>query len=638
MLKNWQKIKTKLIVLRRVPYRYYFIAGVLLVMAVYIVTFREKTLAYSYGGETCDRRLVLLPGIFHRAGSKKYEISTRGGWNIAGRQITATSLCVSPLEAPAEGSSETVAYAPWGGWLARFSYHIDVGKHPTVDAAVLKNPIPASRALQLPLSEPDATFSYGLEGNDTEAPCELTGSELSCDVPALELKQGSAYTLAIEKYFKDKKVDEVTSADIETLSPLSVTATSIERDAIVYDKPTAVTIAVDKPLGDAAFTAWRVDGDAPTELEVSTESTDQEVTVTFAEELPRQATVELRAESFEAKDGSTPLDPYTLPFKTSGGPKVVGVNVGSSGVALGAQIVVTFDQELSPDQDIGSLIATGGGVVYQARRGNQLIFSTGGAGRCQPISITLKADIKSPYDTSGQSAWQYNGRMLCYTVTTIGYSSQGRAITAYHFGSDSGPAIIYTGAIHGNEVSTKSLMERWIQELDANPGNIPNGKRVIVVPSINPDGVARGSRVNARNVDLNRNFATSDWKKDIEHTNGSAFPGGGGEAAMSEPETRAIAGFIAQQRPELVISYHSIGGLVISNQRGQANGRANQYASLSGYRLSSGDGGEFGYQITGTADDYYGEKLGVPSILIELGSHSYHQFERNKSAMWAMMR
>ena len=359
--------------------------------------------------------------------------------------------------------------------------------------------------------------------------------------------------------------------------------------------------------------------------------------MTFAEELPRQAAIELRPIVLEAVDGSTTLDPYTLTFKTSGGPKVVGVNVGATGVGIGSQIIVTFDQELSTEQDLSTLIASAGGVAFQARQGNQLVFSTGGAGLCQNISIGLKPEISSPYDVSGQSVWEYSGRTQCYTVSTIGYSSQGRSINAYSFGSG-GPSVVYTGAIHGSEASTRYLMDRWIEELDANPGQIPAGKRVIVIPTINPDGLAAGSRVNARNVDLNRNFTTSDWKKDIEHTNGSSFPGGGGEEAMSEPETKAIAGFIAQQRPELVISYHSIGSMVISNQIGQANSRASQYASLSGYRLSSGGGSEFGYQITGTADDYYREKLGVPSILIELGSHSYHQFERNRSAMWAIMR
>ena len=556
---------------------------------------------------------------------------------IRDRQITATSLCISPIDVPAENSSEALAYAPWGGWFGRFTYKIEASQHPQVNSKVLDTPIATSRHLELPISEPDATFTYRIKADDQQALCGLEEVQLSCDVPALKLKQGSKYNIALEKYFQNSKVSDVVQVNIETLSPLSVTGSSIAKEATVYDKPRSVTLAVDKQLGKAEFTVFRIDGDAPTKLEINLEVKGQEVIISFAEELPRQATIELKATTFEAVDGSTPLDPYALVFKTSGGPKVTGVNVGPSGVVAGSQIVVTFDQDLSADQDLSPLVASGGGVVYQARRNNQLIFSTGNAGRCQDISITLKADIMSPYDTFGQSAWKYTGRTICYYVSKIGTSAQGRSINAYHFGS-SGPSIVYTGAIHGNEFSTKSLMDRWIQELDSNPAQIPAGKRIIVVPSINPDGIASGKRVNARNIDLNRNFATGDWKKDIEHTNGGSFLGGGGDEAMSEPETKAIANFIALQSPELVISYHSIGGFVISNQRGQANNRASQYASLSGYGLSAGGGGEFGYQVTGTADDYYGENLGVSSILIELGSHSYHQFERNRTAMWAMMR
>lgn len=632
----WQKLKTLLPVLRRTPKKYYFILGVVFVAMLYIVAFREQTLAYNYSGDTCDQRLVMLPGVFSGVGSEKYEVTARGGWNIAGQQVTATALCVSPVVAPAENSSETLAFAPWGSWLARFTYTIAARRHPIVDMAALKKPIPASRELVLPLSEPDTTFSYKLEVNDKEALCNSTGGQITCDVPHLELQQGNKYQAKLEKYFKGEPIEEVASADLETLSPLSVTDSSIKNDATVYDKPKSVTLATDKPVKQADIAAWRTDGDKPEELEVVAKADGQKVTVTFAEDLPRQATIELKAVRFEAADGSTPLDEKILTFKTSGGPKVTGVNVGSSGVSAGSQIVVTFDQELSPDQDLGPLIATSGGAIYQARQGNQLIFLTSGAGLCANIAITLKADIKSPYDISGQSAWQYNGRMRCYTVSTIGYSVQGRPINAYFFGS--GQTTIYTGAIHGNEVSTKYLMDRWIQELDANPGKIPSGKRVIVVPTINPDGFGAGKRVNARNIDLNRNFAVSDWKKDIEDTNGNPFPGGGGEQPMSEPETKAIASFVAQQHPALVISYHSTGSLAIPNQIGQSGARASQYASLSGYKLSSGGGGEFGYQITGTADDYYGEQLGIASVLIELGSQSYHQFERNQTAMWAMLQ
>lgn len=635
---SWQKIKTSLAPLRRIPLQYYFVLGVLLVGVTYLVVFRERTLAYNYGGETCDRRLIILPGLFAQAGGDKYAVTARGGWSVGGQQITATSLCVSPTVAPAENASDMVAYAPWGGWFARLRYHVETGNHPTVTASVLNKPLPVSRPLTLPLSEPDVTFSYQIEAGGKKAPCKLDDGQLTCDVPALTLEQGSKYTASLEKYFEGQAVSDVITTEIETLSPLSITKTSIEKDSMVYDKPKVVEFTTDKAIKQAKVSVWRIDGEAPVELEASTTFENHTFTVTVAEELPRQATIGLKATALEATDGSTPLETdYILSFKTSGGPRVTGTNVGTTGVALGSQIVVTFDQELKADQDIAPLIATSGGVAYQARRGNQLIFTTNAAARCADITITIKPDIKSPHDISGQSAWQYKGRMRCHTIRTIGYSSQGRAIAAYHFG-DSGPVVLYTGAIHGNEVSTKSLMDRWIQELEANPAKIPGGKRVIIVPTINPDGLARGSRVNARNVDLNRNFGTGDWRKDIQHTNGTSFPGGGGDAAMSEPETRAIAGFVAQQRPELVVSYHSIGGMVISNQGGQANARAGQYSRLSGYRLSSGDSGEFGYQITGTADDYYRERLGVPSILIELGSHSYHQFERNQAAMWTMLQ
>lgn len=630
-----QKINTYFIVLRRVPIMYYFVVGVLLVMTLYLVIFREKTLLYSYGGKTCDQRLVLLPDIFAQVGNERYEIHTQGGWSVAGHRLTATSLCVAPLQAPLENSSETVAYAPWGGWFARLTYVVDAASHPEIDADVLKAPIPVSRSLKLPLSEPDATFSYKLEAGDNQVVCESKERELLCDVPVLGLIQGSEYEVVLEKYFKSDKVDEALSAHVETLSPLSVLSTSIEREATVYDKPATVVIATDKAIGRADFSVRRIDGET-TEVKASTEFKDKELVVTFAEELPRQATIEVAAKDLEAIDGSTPLDAYSLAFKTSGGPRVTGVNVGGSGVPLGSQIIVTFDQELAADQDIAPLVTVSGGVTLQARRGNQLVFSTNDASRCAPVAIALKAEIASPYGVAGQSSWRYDGRMQCYTVTTIGHSSQGRPIQAYHFGG-SGPSTLYTGAIHGNEASTKHLMDRWIQELDANPGKLPPGKRVVIVPAINPDGVARNSRLNARGVDLNRNFGVSDWQKDIQHTNGSAFPGGGGSEPMSEPETRAIAAFAAQLRPELVISYHSIGGMVISNQKGQASARASRYAGLSGYRISAGGSGDFGYQITGTADDYYNQVLGVPSILIELGSHSYHQFERNQAAMWAML-
>lgn len=546
-------------------------------------------------------------------------------------------LCVQPDAAVVPGTYR-ISAPLFGLTFLRHPIDIVVPDLPQAKLAVSTAKVPLSKPLEIELSAPDSLHSYKLKSGEHEGGCRAHDTDLLCDIESLELQQGEAYEIILERSFRGKYQAEVLTQKIEVLEPVRLAESSIGQDELVFARPGELVLRFDKPLVRHDMKLLAKKGEESTELDLKVTKTEENVfQLGFdADAVPRESTIEVVAESVEATDGSTVEKPVILSFRTSGGPKVTGVNVGSSGVMVGTSIVVTFDQELSSEQPLESLVEVGGGVALQARRGSQLIFSTNGAARCGAISIALKPDIQSPYGISGQSSWRYNGRMSCYTISTIGYSAQGRAINAYHFGG-SGSSVVYTGAIHGNEVSTKYLMDRWIQEIDANPGRIPANKRIIVVPAINPDGLARGTRVSSRGVDLNRNFATSDWQKDVQHVNGQPFPGGGGESGMSEPETKVIAGFISQQRPELVLSYHSVANLVISNGAGQANARASQYASMSGYRLSPGDGSEFGYAITGTADSYYGEVLGVPSLVIELGSHTYHQFERNRAAMWAMV-
>src|SRR5690606_13712499 len=129
---------------------------------------------------------------------------------------------------------ESVAYAPWGGWLGRIQYIITTDAHPSVSMAVFSEPIPASRELLVPLSEPDTTFLYKLEANKEQAECHSEGEQIACDVPGLKLKQGSTYEATLEKYFKEEKVDEVATVDLKTLSPLSVVKTSLKHNKTVY--------------------------------------------------------------------------------------------------------------------------------------------------------------------------------------------------------------------------------------------------------------------------------------------------------------------------------------------------------------------------------------------------------------------
>ncbi|MDN5274101.1 MAG: peptidase carboxypeptidase [Candidatus Saccharibacteria bacterium] len=627
---SWQK-------LRNYPKKYTIPGGVALVFVLLycVIFFIDKPVAFSYAGSTCTRYLTLLPDMQKTTGNG-YSAKPIHIWKIGNLALAASSVCFTPTEPPHEGISN-VMLSPGGGLLMRKTFALTVKSPPTAQVAVLSKPVPLSRPLILPLSDTDTIFTYHMKVADVEVSCSSKDKAISCEVGKLGLLQGKPYTIELIRQFNGKNVAMVVKKDVMTLSATYVSDSSVKPDETVYAKPKVFDFVFDKPIAKATSTIIRVKGEIRTPV-VSTQAiADNKLQLTVSDDLPRLATYEIAIDKVEAGDGSGLEAPYKLAFKTSGGPRVTGVNVGRTGVALGATVVISFDQQLSETQDASKFIVTSGGAAISGKKGNQIFISLSGVPQCGDFSIKLTNDLQSNYEIAGSSAWNFASRTICHTVGAIGYSSKGRPINAYYFGS--GPTtVLYTGAIHGNEVSTRSLLYSWVDELEANARSIPAGKSAVIVPQINPDGVASGSRTNGHNIDLNRNFATSDWQTDITDVNNQPFPGGGGSSPMSEPETQAIAALASRLRPALILSYHSQGGLLAANQAGNSNALADTYSQLSGYRNTTGQSSTtFEYSISGTADDWYAEQLGVASVLIELGSHTNPQFSHNQKAMWAML-
>jgi protein MpaA len=125
----------------------------------------------------------------------------------------------------------------------------------------------------------------------------------------------------------------------------------------------------------------------------------------------------------------------------------------------------------------------------------------------------------------------------------IGHSVAGRPIRAYESGDfDSSDRVLVVGCIHGNEaagiaVATQLIAARPSSELD-----------LWIVPDLNPDGLAAGTRGNADGVDLNRNFPWR-WRP----LSGSFYSG---RRPLSEPESTSAYELIRRIRPEISIWFH----------------------------------------------------------------------------------
>lgn len=218
------------------------------------------------------------------------------------------------------------------------------------------------------------------------------------------------------------------------------------------------------------------------------------------------------------------------------------------------------------------------------------------------------------------------------SVTTLGTSVEGRPLELHTFnGSVPRPVLIFA-AIHGDEGTTAYCTEKLIETLRATP-SVLGGMPVAIVPVANPDGLAARTRVNARGVDLNRNFPASNF---------AAPPTGRprnnpGLAPASEPETRVLIRLIETLNPRRICTIHSIGqGRQQNNYDGPAQALAELMSRHNHYPASP----NIGYATPGSFGTWAGIDRRIPVITLELPNRTPgpQAWADNRGALLAFIR
>jgi protein MpaA len=201
----------------------------------------------------------------------------------------------------------------------------------------------------------------------------------------------------------------------------------------------------------------------------------------------------------------------------------------------------------------------------------------------------------------------------------LGRSYDGRRIVAIHAGDGRGPRVLVVGAIHGTELAGIPVA----RALERSRARAPD---VWVVPNLNPDGAARGTRQNGRGVDLNANWS-SQW-------HGGGRPGDvyyPGPGPFSERETQIARALILRIRPQVTIWYHQHLDLVWAWGPSTAAGR--RYARAAGMRLYHRP------WLAGTASNWQNHQFpGAAAFTVELpaGTLTPRQVRRHVRAVLAL--
>jgi protein MpaA len=248
------------------------------------------------------------------------------------------------------------------------------------------------------------------------------------------------------------------------------------------------------------------------------------------------------------------------------------------------------------DQSAGSMAAG----KFPDSRVKQAIVSSSLESRTDSTNKPIK--VKRPLIGKSLGKRALDNKPVRLESSAVGKSVENRLIEKIVLGNGR-EGILFMASIHGDEAAGTSLMYHLADYLRANPYML-NGRKIMILPRINPDGIKRSIRYNARGVDLNRNFETANRINSSRH----------GFEALSEPETRFIVQSIRECNPKRIITFHQSAACIDYDGPGRELAvHMAKYCDLQVRKLGA---------MPGSLGSYAGLTLGIPTITFELHKHS----------------
>lgn len=252
--------------------------------------------------------------------------------------------------------------------------------------------------------------------------------------------------------------------------------------------------------------------------------------------------------------------------------------------------------------------------------------------------------------------------------SSLGESVEKRPIDCFRVGRGA-RKVLFVSAIHGNEIGTIKLAHFLLGHLARN--EIKFEKTIFfVVPCLNVDGFEKAKgireyprairgRLNARKVDLNRNFPASNfrsrclvlpkeespviykYRKEVsvdseKASNLDLAQKNCGDFGGSEPETKALVDFVEKEKISVIFSFHNSGRDVMGGKDELSRELVKIYAEKSGYEiLEDEDWRKLGQ--AGTMKDWCDEN-GFSFVEVEGSSRYSSDWKEQKPALEAALK